>query len=122
MSAEGTLREIVTFLGWTINTRALTIQLPEDKHKHWRRQIISFLLRRLIGKDALSTLVGRLNHVCYIIPDAWHFMNHLRAIEKLSETKKRPVTLSADAKEDLKLWLDFLASAASGILLNRIVF
>ena len=70
----------------------------------------------------MSTLVGQLNHVCYIIPDAWHFMNHLRAIEKLAETKKRPVALSVDAKEDLKLWLNFLASTASGILLNRIVF
>ena len=66
--------------------------------------------------------MGRLNHVCYIIPDARHFMNHLRATEKLAETKKRLVALSVDAKEDLKLWLDFLASAASGISLNRIVF
>ena len=122
MSAEGTLREIITFLGWTIDTRALTIQLPEDKHNHWRLQIISFLSRRSIGKDALSTLVGRLNHVCYIIPDARHFMNHLRAMEKIAEATKRPVALSHDAKEDLNLWLEFLASAAAGISLNRIVF
>ena len=31
LEAEGMLREVITFLGWKIDTRAFTISLPEDK-------------------------------------------------------------------------------------------
>ena len=31
MKAEGQLRELITFLGWSIDTRALTISIPYEK-------------------------------------------------------------------------------------------
>jgi hypothetical protein len=41
--AEGTPREIMTTLGWFINTRSLTIGLPRAKFIDWRREFLSIL-------------------------------------------------------------------------------
>ena len=122
MLAEGGLSEIITFLGWKVNTRLLTVALPSPKAAAWRAEIDQVLLESRAVKFArLQSLIGKLGHVCFIIPDARHFMNNLRRMEHLARFKKR-VKLSRSAKEDLKLWLRFLDSAERGISINRIVF
>ena len=61
------------------------------------------------------------SHICFIIPDARHFMNNLRKLEQRAKKIKK-VKLTRRAKEDLKLWLEFLGSANKGISINRIIF
>ena len=122
MQAEGGLAELVIFLGWLIDTRRLLIALPLDKWKAWSDQIQQCIASDSLPCKTIETLVGRLNHVCYIIPDARHFMNELRAAEKAARASDKFITLTRRAKDDLRLWLDFLHSAKEGISLNRIVF
>jgi len=43
LQAEGTFEEIKTVLGWTINTRNLTISLPLDKNDKWTSEPHNFL-------------------------------------------------------------------------------
>jgi hypothetical protein len=43
LSADGQLSEVKTVLGWTINTRQLTISLLNHKMKDWSRDITSIL-------------------------------------------------------------------------------
>ena len=122
MHAEGGLHELVTFLGWLIDTRRLTIALPEDKWLAYSKQIRACMAaHRISGKD-LKTLVGRLNHVCFVIPDARHFMSRLRALERRAAASNKFATLDDDTRADLALWLNFLHSAKDGISLNRVVF
>ena len=119
--AEGGLAEIYTFLGWLINTRLFTIALPKDKWTAWLRSIVDLLNKADSDFKELSTLVGRLEHVCYIIPAARHFMNRLRATATIAD-KFRKATLSNEVKLDLKLWIDFLSKAKEGISINNVVF
>ena len=52
--------------------------------------------------------------MCFVTPDARHYMNNLRKMEKLARFRKK-VKLSKGAMDDLDLWLDFLKSAEGGI-------
>ena len=122
MKAEGGLKETITFLGWFINTRLLTIALTHEKATAWATEIKTMKKnrKRVQAKD-LRTLIGKLNHVCFVIPDAKHFMNNLRKMETLVRFRPK-VKLSRGAMDDLDLWLDFLKLAEAGISINRVIF
>jgi len=119
--AEGGLAETYTFLGWLINTRLLTIALPREKWSVWLKSVVQLLQKDKASFDELSTLVGRLEHVCYIIPSARHFMNRLRLASMIADTY-RVASLSNEVKLDLKLWIKFLSKAHEGISINNVVF
>ena len=69
MMAEGGLCEVITFLGWVVDTRRLTVALPVDKWKAWSAQITTVRKARRVRHKDIAQLVGRLNHVCFIIPN-----------------------------------------------------
>jgi hypothetical protein len=77
--------------------------------------------KKTLTLEELSSLIGKLNHVCYIIPDARHFMNNLRQMERLARRIGK-VKLTRRTLDDLILWLEFLTSAEKGISINRIIF
>jgi hypothetical protein len=68
LRAEGGPRETQIILGWQINTHNLTISLPQEKYLAWMSDIERFLAQRFAQQTELDSLVGRLNHVGYIIP------------------------------------------------------
>ena len=120
--AEGGLAEEITFLGWTINTRTFQISLPHEKATAWSDSITKLSKRTdKITHQELMTLIGRINHVGFIIPQARHFINRLRREEARAE-KHRATRLTREAKEDLKLWLNFIQYAKRGISINSVVF
>ncbi len=119
--AEGALAEIYIFLGWQINTRLLRIALPSEKWSVWLKSIVQLLHKDKASYDELSTLVGRLEHVCYIIPSARHFMNRLRFASMIADSY-RVASLSNEVKLDLRLWIKFLSKAHEGISINNVVF
>lgn len=121
MMAEGGLKELITFLGWLINTRALTIALPTEKWIAWSDEIKALRKKKKATYQELTTLIGKLNHVCFIIPDARHFMNNLRRAE-ITARKRKVTKLNRRTLDDLALWLDFLQSAHHGISINRVIF
>lgn len=117
LRAEGGLAEEMVLLGWHVDTRRLLVSLPVDKHAAWCRSISVILNRGETDQGELSSLVGRLNHVAYIIPSARHFMSRLRELE-LRSKNRRTVQLPDDVASDLRLWLRFLDRAAGGISMN----
>jgi hypothetical protein len=119
--AEGALSEIYTFLGWLINTRAFLVALPHEKWKNWSQSIEHLLTQDVASYNELATLLGRLEHVCFIIPAARHFMNRLRRSTSDADTF-RVTKLSKEVKLDLKLWIQFLQKAEGGISINNIIF
>jgi hypothetical protein len=76
--AESLLEEVKTTLGWLLDTRRLIIGLTIEKFSTWSASIILMTIMEICSYDELETLVGRLNHVCFIIPLARHFMSRLR--------------------------------------------
>ena len=121
MKAEGGLAELITYLGWLIDTRRFIVALPIDKWVAWSANIREIKAKRTVSYQEISTLIGRLNHVCFIIPDARHFMSNLRRMEKIAKYNLK-VHLTSTCLDDLDLWLEFLNSAKDGISINRIVF
>jgi LysM repeat protein len=121
LKAEAFLTEVMDFLGWEIDTRRFTVALPNDKHTIWSNQIKEMLTSIKAPYKELASLIGRLNHVAFIIPSARHFMNRLRKLETKA-AKFGSVKITAEARKDLKLWLKFLLKANRGISINNIIF
>ena len=86
--AEGAPSEIKTILGWTFNFRSLTISLPDDKHAAWSNDIDTIIRNKQTTKKNLEQVIGRLNHVCQVIPMARYFMGPLRHLHQIGKHNK----------------------------------
>jgi hypothetical protein len=98
--AEGRPAEVQIVLGLSLDTRRLEISLPDDIYKarsgDGRKQIRD----GQCGAKELETLVGRLNHTSFILPNSRHFMSRIRKGLESKSTKRRPRKVSAEALED----------------------
>jgi hypothetical protein len=76
--AEAKPSERKVILGWTVDTRKLSVALPQDKFRMWTGSVEDILRRHKspIPAKELETLMGRLNHASYVIPYARHFTFH----------------------------------------------
>ena len=123
-AAEGTPAELLIVLGWLIDVRRLLASLPEDKYLAWKSDIEEILRipRRTIPYKDLDSLLGRLQHVCAILRQGWHFLSRLRgAKNRAGNTHARRTRLSKAERSDLELWLKFLALARAGVDINNLV-
>jgi hypothetical protein len=119
--AESLLEEVKTTLGWLLDTRRLLISLAIEKYSAWAAAITFILISESCGYNDLETLVGWLNHICFVIPVALHFMSRLRWLLHTSRQGRR-IRLRPQVLADLQLWLSFLRLAHLGISLNLISF
>ena len=119
--AEGRPEEIQVVLGWRINTRLLEISLPDDKYSAWSSDVKRVQAAGHCMVKELETLVGRLNHTAYIIPNARHFMSRIRKGLDSRGGGGRKRKLGAEALDDLLLWEGFLAHAHRGVSMNLLV-
>ena len=88
---EASPAELQVILGWLFDTRRLLILLPPDKHLAWRSDIEQGLKDGFFSHADLLSLVGRLNHVCLVVPIAKYFMNRLEHKKTVSKTDKAKV-------------------------------
>jgi hypothetical protein len=112
--AEGTPTEILTVLGWQIDTRRMILQLPADKAKLWDADV-----KRLIklgnkgsevGVKRLEKVQGRNVNVAMIVPGAVHFHSHM--YQAIARAKKYKTTrLTVEERLDLCLLRHMLALA-----------
>lgn len=121
MNAEGRLREHMIFQGWKIDSRELVISLPEEKVRAWTMAINNTLTKLSINFEDSQTLVGRLNHVGYIIPTARHFLNRIRRLEYTAD-KRGNTKVNEETAKALTLWKELLQRARAGISINSVIF
>jgi hypothetical protein len=119
--AEGALAEQQIVLGWMLDTRRLTVSLPDDKHLAWVSEIKDFIRHKGGAKEELETLEGQLNHAAYVIPLARHFLTRIRAAKNLRTNKKSWIKSTRLFLADPLLWLELLRRAKIGISMNLIV-
>lgn len=111
-------------LGWTLDTRRLWISLPSDKFTAWLADIKIVRTAGHCSHAALETLVRRLNHTAYVLPNARHFLSRIRACLGRTterEENQRSLKVGREAQEDLALWEEFLVDAHAGIFINLLV-
>ena len=119
--AEGTPAEVACLLGWDADTRRLLLSLPHDKFLAWSKDMQRLLQHGKATRAELDTLVGRLNHVGYIIPAARHFLSRIRDLLQLAKNAGvQPFDTECIA--DLHLWLKFLQQASNGINMNLLTY
>jgi hypothetical protein len=123
LAAEGLPEETKIVLGIRLNTYKLTASLPRHKFKAWTRNIDSILANGNTCFRDLETLIGRLEHVCQILPPGRHFLGGLRALQ-MTFKKQRYGTRSIGTEcfKDLKPWKNLLKRAVAGVSLNLLVF
>ena len=122
LKGEGTPSERRRVLGWILCTRTLRVYLPPEKAIYWIQQINTILSMDKIKKKDLESLIGKLNHVGFILPHSRYFLNRLRHLFFLAQ-KFGPQPINNRVREDLKLWINFLESSAQlGTSMNLIVF
>ena len=119
--AEGRPEEVQIVLGWRLNTRLLEVSLPDDKYLAWSADVRKLREAGNCLTKELDTLVGRLNHTAYIIPNARHFMSRIRRGLEAGGSGRRQRKLGAEALEDLLLWEEFLHHANQGVSMNLLV-
>jgi len=127
LAEEGQLAEKFTILGWNINTRTLTISLPDKKFKTWSKDLEQIINKRKVSFSMLESTLGRLNHAATACPIMRYFLGRIRSIltawDVAKKTKKVERYLSSQVLEDIKLWReDFLPKIHEGLSLNLIAF
>jgi hypothetical protein len=121
--AEATMEESKTILGWLINTRQLSIHLPDNKFIAWSKAIQKLISNNVASSKELHTIEGRLNHAAFIISTARHFLSRIRHLRISSEkSRTQQTTISMEVKRDLNLFQKFLRWANNGISLNLISY
>jgi len=122
LKGEGIPSEQKVMLGWLLCTRTCRIYLPVDKQKAWNNDIVNMLKDGTTNAKQLESMIGRFNHVGFIIPTARYFINRLRHLLFRCE-KYGKQTIKKWESDDLKLWQYFLQkSATNGISFNNICF
>jgi hypothetical protein len=125
VAAEGTPTEVLTVLGWTIDTRRLLIRLPEEKADAWDAELDALLKLGDAGYPIplkrLEQAQGRNIYVAMIVPGDMHFQSRMYAAIERAKLHKR-TRLRAEERRDLRLLRRLLQSARAGISLNNIAF
>jgi hypothetical protein len=96
------------------------IILPKDKFQAWSADLQVIVANHKGTYGELESMLGRLNHVAYIIPLARHFLGKLRLRLHQRRHKNQEMTLNAEEVADLDLWIKFLEKASTGISMNRV--
>jgi hypothetical protein len=118
--AEGAPREEQVVLGWLLDTHLLLIKLPVDKYDAWILEVRSLRIHRVTTYADIDSLVGKLNHVAFLIPLARHFLTRLRSLINRDRPQQQQITASKQVGLDCELWEGFLTKASQGISMNRI--
>jgi len=123
---EGFLSENPTILGWEINTRRLTIALPQKKFSIWEADLLQVIKSKKTSFKDLEKLIGRLNHAATAFPLMRYFLNRIRRVLTDWQSNKVKTTtryLPKQVLEDPKLWQkSFLPKIRKGLSLNLITF
>jgi hypothetical protein len=122
--AEGTPTEVLTVLGWQIDTRRLLIQLPAEKADLWDSDLKELIERGdnglSISLSELESIQGRNVNFASIVRGAMHFMSRMYLAIKRARKHKR-TRLRAEERRDLRLIRKLLSVAKKGVSLNNIV-
>ena len=97
----------VTWLGVYINTRDMTLSVPEDRLAEAIEQVKTYMKRRSMNKKQLRSLVGKLLHVAKCIKPARLFVSKL--LEALRGMTGFHININAHMRDDLRWFYEFAA-------------
>ncbi|XP_058842486.1 uncharacterized protein LOC131697467 [Acipenser ruthenus] len=112
LSQEKTIGPVnsLEFLGITLNTVKFEASLPPAKLQRLLSLINSFQISSFIKKRDLLSLLGHFNFAIRIIPQGRTFISRLLALSSTVRNMNSHVKISADARKDIKMWINLLTN------------
>ena len=95
------------FLGLVYNLADMVMTIPEDKLLRAVHMLETWLTKDTCTKTQVQSLLGHINHLSVVVHAGRPFT--ARIVDMLRESEF-PVVVSADLKQDIQVWLDFLTS------------
>ena len=95
-----------------------TVEVPTDKLFEQRKKLEDALLLEKISLKALQSLIGSLNFLCRAIAPGRAFSRRLIGATRGLAHPREVTRVTLSMKEDLKMWLEFLAKF-NGVSLFR---
>ncbi len=101
------------YLGFTINSVALTLALPEDKVQNIRGKCQQLLPEKEVSARDLSKLIGKLTAtVLAVLPAPLHFrqlqMLRTKALLQGSQNYGTKIELTSACRDELRWWIHYL--------------
>lgn len=107
--------QTVEWLGYLINTREMTVSIPEDKLKEVIAECALWFNRTRVNKTMVQSLVGRLAHIANCVLPGRKFLARMLGTLRAFGDKKW-TTIDQEFIKDVK-WFYYYASASNGITL-----
>ena len=101
--------QILSFAGVELDSCLMEARLPLDKVEKCIAILSDFLKRRRVTLKEVQSLNGLLNFACSVIVPGRAFLRRLIDLTIGVRSPKFSIRLTRSVKEDLKVWLSFLA-------------
>lgn len=99
---------VLEFLGIIIDTRNLTIRLPDRKKRDLQQIIAELTSRKSATKEELQSLAGKLQHATKVVKPGRCFIRTAYELASLRKRAHDPVRITRELKTDLAWWSTFL--------------
>ena len=101
---------VITFLGIELNTRTMTVRLPDEKLFRLREEIRRWQGRYSCTKRELQSLVGQLHHSCCVVKPGRTFLRRMLDLLWLPSATEphHHIRLNNGFRSDLQWWATFL--------------
>ena len=101
--------QVLPFAGIELDTRYMIARLPDDKIAKSINAIKETLTKDRISLKSIQELSGLLNFCCTVVYPGRCFLRRLYNLSVGLSNKYATVKLSAEVKDDLGMWLEFLS-------------
>ena len=88
----------------------MTARLPANKLSDLLILIQSWVSKKHCKRKELESLVGKLNHACYVVPAGRTFLRRLINLLRDSKRYWKTIRVTRECQLDLEWWSDFLPS------------
>ena len=98
----------LTFLGIELDSVQMIARLPADKLAELVLLIHQWGHKKYCKRKELESLIGKLNHACYVVPTGRTFLRRLINLLRDSKLYWKSIRIPKECQLDLQWWIDFL--------------
>ena len=98
----------LTFLGIHLNTITMEASITSERKQSLLQELSALHARNKCTKRELLSLIGKLSFSCKVLPAGRIFLRRLIDLSTTVKQIHHHIRLTADARLDMRWWLDFL--------------
>ena len=100
--------QCLSFLGLTLDTRAMTVKLPEAKLLEIHQLLQALMSRPKVTKRELQRLAGKLNFATHAVYGGRFFIRRIHDVIARLRRPSHRTRVTAAMRADIQWWLDFM--------------